>query len=367
LRLRELLGRDSTAFPWQRALLFALALQMRSSLLLLGVWLSQLAQGLLPFVSRLRVMPAHPDWYLSALIENVAIGLALVWISRRLAIGWAVPLAALAGAAAWLVASTHLAASPVEGFVQVMRPVMDAIDTILFLGTLAALAALLRWSWGVVIASTTAGALCGVARLLLTYSVWGAPWIETWRVDLVVEAVSGAACGLTLLILAASTGRCAAARRSPSADWYLATHGLSVLSLVYLQLAMRFSGWQLVATPPLLWTIGGLTSIGYIALFSVLRALRSNARLFRSCVALELCALAFFGVRARTLALGALVDRGLGPDPLARAWHPRRSASARGARHCRVRARARLSKGTARRQPSPDYNDWPRRASSAAR
>jgi hypothetical protein len=290
LGLRELLAKDSRASSWEKAVVFSLALQMRSALLLLGLWRSHLAQGWPPFISSLRTMPAHPDWYLSALIQNLAIAGVFVWLTRRMASGWAIPITALAGAAAWLLASSHLTASPVEGDMRVLRPVLETIDAGLFLGALATLLLLLRSRWGLVFASMLAATLCGVVRLLLMYSVWGSPWIESWRFDLTVEAVSGAACGLTLLLLAAGGWRVVAAGRAPSANLYLGTQGLSVLSVIYLQLAVRYSGWRLVETPALLLIAGGLTICGYLVLLSVFRALRSRVGFVRSCVALELCA-----------------------------------------------------------------------------
>lgn len=288
--LREILTRDSRLFRWDRALLLALALQVRNFLLLLGVWLSQSTSGFPPFISRLRVMPAHPDWYLAALIQSLAIGLVLAWLVRRLAVGWAVPLAAVAGALASLTASRYLASSNVEVFARVLRSVLETVDTLLLLGSLAALLAFMRSSWGMVLASTTAALLCGATRLCLTYSVWGTPWAGPWRFDLAVDAVSGAACGLTLLLLPASEALGPQVPRLRSVGLYLGPHGLSVLSLAYLQLALRFAGWRVTDSPPLLWTIGGLTVLGYVASFSVARALRPNLRLFRGWVALELCA-----------------------------------------------------------------------------
>ena len=293
MSLGELLGKNSRSFPWERALLFALAVQVRSALLLLGAWLSQSTQVFPPFLSRLRVMPAHPDWYLASMIQSLAIGLALVWIVRRLAIGWAVPLVTIAGTLAWLTASRYLTSLPVESFALVLRFVLEFIDTLLLLGILAALLALLRSIWGIVLAATTAAALCGVVRLLLTYSVWGTPWIGTWRFDLGIDALSGAALGLTLLLLPVIVGRGSVAPGLSSAGLYLGAHGLSVLALAYLQLAMRFADWQPTDAPPLLWLVGGLTAVGYAALFSVVRKLPSSGQRFRLHITLELCAVPF--------------------------------------------------------------------------
>ncbi len=117
MELRELVGGDEESFPWARALLLALALQLRSGLLLLGLWLGQSAGAFPPVLGRLRLLPAHPDWYLAALVQNLAVGVVLVWIIRRLAIGWGVALAAIAGSLAWLSGSQILAESSRFGIV----------------------------------------------------------------------------------------------------------------------------------------------------------------------------------------------------------------------------------------------------------
>jgi hypothetical protein len=175
----------------------------------------------------------------------------------------------------------------------VLRFVLEFIDTLLLLGTLAALLAPLRSLWGIVLASTMAATLCGIVRLLLTYSVWGTPWIGTWRFDLGVDVLSGAALGTTLLLLPVIVGRASATPRPSPVGLYLGAHGLSLLALAYLQLAMRFAEWSPTDAPPLLWTIGGLTAVGYAVLFSVVRVLRAKTRLFRFYIALELCAVPF--------------------------------------------------------------------------
>jgi hypothetical protein len=349
LRLRDLLTRDSTSFPWERPLLVALALQARSSVLLLGVWLSQAKDAFPPLLSRLRVMPAHPDWYLATLLQNLAIGLVLVWCARRLAVAWALALAVIAGSLSWLGAATHLSSSPLDGYLTVVRPVQEGIDTALLLGTLALLLRLVRTVWGMALVSAAAGTLCGIARLTLTYSVWGAPWIESWRFDLAVDALSGVAFGIALLLLVRITGGRApapqeqSAQRTHSVGLYQGAHGLATLALIYLQLALRFTGWRATEAPALLWIIGALTACGYGVVLAQVRQIRTalhDDRLFALYAALEVSAVPLALITlgrwhwavASIAMLGLILVRALGalvmsraqatPPPVASA-HPR--------------------------------------------
>jgi hypothetical protein len=152
-----------------------------------------------------------------------------------------------------------------------------------------------------------AGTLCGVVRLALTYSVWGASWTDSWRFDLVVEGLSGMAFGIALSLLARAT-----AGRVFAAGLYLGAQGLATLALVYLQLALRFTGWRPTDAPAQLWAVGALTVCGTLVLLARVHTAR-YAALELGAVLLALVMLVRWHWALASLAvLGLILVRALG-------------------------------------------------------
>jgi hypothetical protein len=285
MTLAAMLGGGSSRSCWERGLLLALALQARSASLLLGLWLAGVGVPAVPLWGRVRVLPAHPDWYLAALAQSLVVGLGVAWFIRRRAIGWAVSLAALAGGLAWGCVYSLLPTGA-EGFALVF--VAGAVER--FVATTALLVALAvgwrllgRWP-GTGLGSVLGGLGSGTARLLLTYSVFGAAWPPSWRVDLALEVGGAGLLGLALAWLLPTIARSGSGSladgqlASPLRVGALAVQGQLVMAFVYLELAYRYAGWTPRDALWLMLCVAALALVGLCLALGFFRGLWATRR-----------------------------------------------------------------------------------------
>jgi hypothetical protein len=285
MTLTAMLGGRSSRSRWERGLLLALALQVRSAFLLLGLWLAGVGVPALPLWGRVRVLPAHPDWYLAALAQSLVVGLAVAWFIRRRAIGAAVSLAALAGGLAWACAYSLLPTGA-EGFglVIVAGAVERFVSTTVLLVALAVGWRLLgRWP-GTGLGAALGGLGSGTARLLLTYSVFGAAWPPSWRVDLALEVGGAGLLGLALAwllppIVRSDSGSPADGQlASPLRVGALAVQGQLVMTFVYLELAYHHAGWTPRDALWLMLCVAALALVGLCLIFGLFRGMWATRR-----------------------------------------------------------------------------------------
>ncbi len=226
---------------WGRAGLLALALQLRPAWALLGVlalWGGAGSSSLLP---RLRLLPAHPDWYLPALVQSCVTALALVALAHRFRTRWALLTAAVVGGVAWA-ATFAFMPSGLDPFSLMFRPLQEILGMAIILGCLA-----VTWNrpgpWGAIpIVALVGGVVAGALPLLFSNTIFGAPWPEGWPRGLAVEV-----CGVALLAVALAVMR----QRGLLGEGFagrsaaVGTGGLLLLTLVHLSAGFRFSAWTM--------------------------------------------------------------------------------------------------------------------------
>ncbi len=239
---------------WGRAALLALALQLRPAWVLLG--LSFVWGGEVSWLSRLRILPAHPDWYLPALAQSCATALTLIGLARRLRPAWVVTAAAAAGAAAWALTSS-VVPNGAEGFVLALGTIREVLAMAVILVCVGMTWTLARAWTAVAVVAVLAGGADGAIRLLLSNTLFGARWPEDWPSELAVDVVAVALLAAALALLrrrdpdlarAPSTPWAAPAEcgaRGPSRNGILVgATGLLLLAVMHLAAGFLVSNWS---------------------------------------------------------------------------------------------------------------------------
>lgn len=241
---------------WGRAALLALALQLRSAWVLLDPWFAW--GGEASRLSSLRIMPAHPDWYLAALAQSCATALTLVGLARRLGPAWVVTAAAAAGAAAWGLTSFLVPNGP-EGLLLALGVIREVLTMAVILACVAMTWTLARGWTAVAVVAVLAGAADGAIPLLLSNTVFRSAWPEGWPRDLAVDVVGVALLAAALALFrrrdpdlatgplapgAAVTVTGLGARRANRDGVLVGVSGLLLLALLHLTAGFLVSRWS---------------------------------------------------------------------------------------------------------------------------
>ncbi len=269
--MMKMLGAGTARARWGYAALLALAFQVRVAWLLLGVWVvwgSAGGSNTLP--GHIRVLPAHPDWWLAGLVESAVVALTAVGLARRWRPGWNVFTSAVAGSLAWAVTSA-LTPNGFRGFLLVFRPVQEILVTTILLACVAVTWRRLgRWT-AVPVVALVGGVGAGAVSLLITYTVFGASWPAEWPREMVNEVISVALFAAVVAVLR----RMASAAPDGAPGWRsgvsLGTAGLLALTVVHLVAGSVWSGWT-TDSLPLLVAAGLLAVLACWALIASKRA-----------------------------------------------------------------------------------------------
>ncbi len=259
LGMLKTLGAGAPRTPWERALLLALALQLRSAWALLDMWVSFGGQG--PFWRRLQALPAHPDWHFVAIVQSLVTAFVAVALARRWRAGWVLVTASILGAVAWGVVFAQIP-DGLAGFVAVFRPMQETFAMIIVLTSVAA-----AWRWlgpwtAVPVAALAGGLGAASIRLVFSHTIWGVSWPDDWRRDLPLE-VCAVALLMTMLTILRGTlwreapGTEADTPRLRRLNVTVGLAGLLALALVHLVAGRVLSGWTWADSSRLVWT-GGL-------------------------------------------------------------------------------------------------------------
>jgi tetratricopeptide (TPR) repeat protein len=274
----------------------AFALQLRPAWALLGPWLVRAGGSSSPWLPRVRFLPAHPDWYVPALVQSCATALTLAALARRRRPAWALLTAVVAGGLAWAVT---FAAMPngLDGFSQIFRPPQEMLGMAIVLVCLA-----LTWQrpgpWGAVpVVALVGGVGAGAVPFLFSNTIFGSPWPEGWRGDLAVEV-----CGVALVAIALAVMRRmrfleGGAPGGGGLGALLGTAGLLLLAVLHLAAGFRFSGWTMDDSRRLVVAAALLALLASAAAVARIRARRSaRARISQLCLLVAcLCAAPLFG------------------------------------------------------------------------
>lgn len=272
-RMMQALATGSGRAQWGHAAMLALALQVRSAWLLLGVWVPLGGAGS-HAPTGFRMLPAHPDWVLPALVQSVVAALTAVWLARRWQTGWALLTAAVASSLASAVAYAWLP-NGLSGFPLLFQSVQEFLAMGILLGCLVLTWHRLgRWT-AVPVVALVGGAGAGAARLLVVYSSFGSAWPDEWPRELAAEVV---AASLLALVMAVLRGMTRAERGGlPGAEGWrtgatLGVAGLLALTVAHLAAGAAYSGWTLADARQLLVAAGVLALLAGWALVASIRA-----------------------------------------------------------------------------------------------
>lgn len=262
------LGAGTGRARWDHAVLLALALQVRSAWLLLGVWVASAGAGVHPLLGRLRLLPAHPDWVLPTLVQSAVAALVVVGLARRWRTGWALVAASVASGVVWGVTFAWVP-NGIEGYLLVAQPINEIL-TMAFVLTAIAVVWRRVWGWAAVpVLALAGGAGAGATRLVLTYTVFGVAWPEEWPRELAGEVVAVALLALVVAVLRGRTFAAQAGIRTPQ-GWrsgvVLGTLGLLALTVVHLIAGAAYSAWTLTDSSRLLVAAGLLAVLAGWAL-----------------------------------------------------------------------------------------------------
>lgn len=264
---------------WGHVALLALALQVRSAWMLLGVWVAAAGTGSLGLLGRIRMLPAHPDWVVPALVQSAVVALVVVGLARRWRTGWALATASAASAVAWAVTFAWMP-NGLEGYLLAVQPVQEAFAMGFVLASVAATWRRLgRWA-AVPVLALVGGAGAGAIRLALTYTVFGVAWPDEWPRELAGEVVAVA---LLAIVVAVLRGTTAAAQKWASGDpgrrsgAVLGTLGLLALTVMHLAAGRVYSAWTMADSQRLLVAAGLVALLAGWALVASMRASRTRA------------------------------------------------------------------------------------------
>ena len=231
-----------------RAVLLALALQLRPAWVLLGPWVGWGGEGARSLLPRFRILPAHPDWYLPALAQSFVTALALVALGRRIRAGWALLMAALAGTVAWAFTFAFVPTG-LDGFSATFLGIREFV-------AVAVILICLRMTWrrlgpwtAVPVVALVGGFAAGAIGFLLTNTVFRSPWPEDWPLEVSTHVVGVALLAIALALLRTRNWDVSGAGTAPPASMrsgiLAGTAGLLVLVLAHLTAGFLVSGWTM--------------------------------------------------------------------------------------------------------------------------
>lgn len=265
---------------WGNVAMLALAFHARSAWLLLGVWVASPDAGSWLSFARIRMLPAHPDWVLPALVQSAVIALVAVGLARRWRPGWALLAAALASSVAWAV-TFALVPSGLSGYLLFFQPVDELFVTGLLLGCIAfTWRRLGRWVAVPVLALAGGGGACTL-RLVLTYSLFGVAWPEEWPREMAAELVAAL---LLALVVAWLRRRSEAVHAGPrgaattGSATLPGTAGLLGVTVAHLAAGRAFASWTLGDSRQLLAAAAVLAVLTGWALLAAARSSRRRLR-----------------------------------------------------------------------------------------
>lgn len=261
-----------------RAALLALALQLRPAWMLLGPWVGGGGEGARSLLPRLGILPAHPDWYLPALVQSCVTALALVGLGRRFRPGWALLTAALAGTVAWAVAFAYVP-SGLDGFSVTFLGVQELVAMAVILFSL-------RTTWrrlgpwtAVPVVALVGGLASGSIGFLLTFTVFRSPWPEDWPLQMGKDVVAVALLAIAVALLRRrsweTSGAGTVGPSSTRGGILAGTVGLLVLALAHLAAGFLAAGWTTRDSLPL---AGAAALLALVATAALAATARSRVR-----------------------------------------------------------------------------------------
>lgn len=261
---------------WDHAALLALAFQVRSAWLLLNVWVVTGSAGSSSLLGRIRMLPAHPDWVLPALVQSAVAALVVIGLAGRWRPVWALVTAAVASGVAWAV-TFALMPNGLEGYLLVVQPLQEILAMGVVLASVAVTWRRLgRWAAVPVVALTGGGGPVAI-RLVLTYTIYGVGWPEEWPREMVAEVAGVAMLAVVVAVLRGTT----TATRDGAASapgWRsgatLGTVGLLVLTITHLVAGGVYSDWTVADSRQLLIAAGLLVALAGWSLVADLRPAR---------------------------------------------------------------------------------------------
>ena len=261
---------------WGHVALLALALQVRSAWLLLGVWVVTGGAGSLPPLGRIRMLPTHPDWVLPSLVQSAVVALVVVGLAGRWRTGWALVTAAVASGVAWAVTFAWVP-NGLGGYLLVVEPVQQILTMGIVLASVAVTWRRLgRWA-AVPVVALASGVGAGAIRLVLTHTGFGVAWPQEWPRVLGGEVVGVAMLAVMVAVLRGTTT--ATHDGAPSAPGWrsgatLGTLGLLALTVTHLVAGWVYSAWTVADSERLLIAAGLLAVLAGWAFVASLRASR---------------------------------------------------------------------------------------------
>jgi len=264
--MRQALATGTRGARLGRAALLVLALQAWKAWLLLKVWLIAEGTGPIPLLGRIRMLPSHPDWVLSALAQSAVTALVMVGLARYWRTVWTLLAAAVAGGVAWALTSGLLPGGLAGAFL-VLQSLQEISATALVLASVAVAWRCGRWA-AVPVVALVGGAAAGASRLVFTNTLWGAPWPEGWLRALADEAVGVALLAVVVAVLRGTTT--ATPDRAPGGA-LVGTLGLLALTAAHLVAGRIYSGWSAADSLRLLIAGAALAVLTSVALVGSLR------------------------------------------------------------------------------------------------
>jgi len=274
--MMQALAAGARGVRWGHTALLALAFQIWTGWLLLNVWVVTEGAGSPSLLGRIRILPAHPDWVLPALVQSAVAALVVVWLAGRWRPVWALLTAAVASGVAWAV-TFALVPTGLETYVLVIGTVQEALAMGIVLASVAVTWRRLgRWA-SVLVVALAGGGGAGAIRFVLTATIWGAAWPKEWPRELAAEVVGVAMLAVVVAVLRGTTtvpqdGALAAPGWRSGAT--LGTLGLLVLTITHLVAGAVYSAWTVADSLRLLIAAGLLAGLAGWALVAGLRASR---------------------------------------------------------------------------------------------
>ncbi len=264
----QALAAGARGVRWGYAAQLALAFQIWSAWLLLNVWVVTEGAGSPSLLGRIRILPAHPDWVLPALVQSAVAALVVVGLAGRWRPVWALLTAAVASGVAWAV-TFALVPTGLETYVLVIGTVQEVLAMGIVLASVAVTWRRLgRWA-SVPVVALAGGGGAGAIRFVLTATIWGAAWPKEWPRELAAEVVGVAMLAVVVAVLRGTTtvpqdGAPAAPGWRSGAT--LGTLGLLVLTITHLVAGAVYSAWTVADSLRLLIAAGLLAVLAGWAL-----------------------------------------------------------------------------------------------------